>query len=92
MQVIISGSIVLYKTDRGIRQSIESFLNTSLPVKLFLIDNSPTQLLKEGLKDILQDERVEYIFNNRNLGYGAGHNIALKKAQKAFFLSPCSQS
>jgi GT2 family glycosyltransferase len=82
MQVIISGSIVLYKTDRGIRQSIESFLNTSLPVRLFLIDNSPTPLLKEGLIDILQDERVEYIFNNRNLGYGAGHNIALKKAQK----------
>ncbi len=82
MKIIISGSIVLYKTDRGIRQSIESFLNTSLPVKLFLIDNSPTQLLKEGLTDVLQDNRVEYIFNNRNLGYGAGHNIALKKVQK----------
>jgi GT2 family glycosyltransferase len=82
MQIIISGSIVLYKTDRGIRQSIESFLNTSLPVKLFLVDNSPTELLKEVLSDIIQDERVEYIFNNRNLGYGAGHNIALRKAQK----------
>ncbi len=82
MQIILSGSIVLYKTDRGIRQSIESFLNTSLPVRLFLVDNSPTELLKEVLSDIIQDDRVEYIFNNRNLGYGAGHNIALRKAQK----------
>jgi GT2 family glycosyltransferase len=82
MKIIISGSIVLYKTCRGIRQSIESFLNTSLPVRLFLVDNSPTDSLKIELGEILKDDRIEYIFNNQNLGYGAGHNIALRKAQK----------
>lgn len=80
MEIVISGSIVLYKTDKKVRNSIKSFLNTFLPVKLFLIDNSPTPQLKEQLKDILQDDRIEYIFNKKNIGYGAGHNIALRKA------------
>ncbi|WP_018616002.1 glycosyltransferase family 2 protein [Segetibacter koreensis] len=80
MDIVISGSIVLYKTDKRVKSSIESFLNTTLPVKLFLIDNSPTQEIKEQLRDLLQDGRVEYIFSGKNIGFGAGHNKALRKA------------
>jgi len=79
MEIVVSGSIVLYKADKSVRGSIESFLNTSLPVKLFLIDNSPTDEIKDQLSDFLQDIRVEYVFNNKNIGFGAGHNVAIKK-------------
>jgi GT2 family glycosyltransferase len=83
METFISGSIVLYKTDRSVRNTIESFLNTTLPVKLYLIDNSPTQQIREQLKEILEDERIEYIYNKKNIGFGAAHNIALRKAIKS---------
>lgn len=79
MEIIVSGSIVLYKADKSVRNAIESFLNTSLPVKLYLIDNSPAPEIKEQLKDLLQDGRVEYIFNKKNIGFGAAHNIAIEK-------------
>lgn len=74
----IYGSIVLYnnKKEQVIR-AINSFLNTDLEVKLFLIDNSPRDLLRE-LKNL--DSRIEYIYNNANLGYGKAHNIALRKS------------
>jgi GT2 family glycosyltransferase len=73
----ITACIVLYRNDRAILQkAIESFLNTDLSVKLYLIDNSPTN----QLKDIRKDDRVEYVFNNANTGFGAGHNIAIKKS------------
>lgn len=73
----IAASIVLYKTNREqLIKAISSFLNTQLTVKLYLIDNSPT----DDLKDIAAlDSRIEYIFNNANLGYGAAHNIAIRK-------------
>jgi GT2 family glycosyltransferase len=79
MEIKISGSIVLYKNDRSVSKTIADFLNTSLPVKLFLVDNSPTDKLKAGLANFIEDERVEYIFNNANIGFGAAHNIAIRK-------------
>ena len=69
-------SLVIYKNDRKqVLDAINSFLDTKLNVKLILIDNSPT----DDLKDIIIDERVEYIFNPSNPGYGSTHNIAIKK-------------
>jgi len=74
----INASIVLYhnKTEQ-LTKAINSFLNTDLKVKLYLIDNSSTDDLKE-LVSI--DNRIEYIFNNANLGYGTAHNIAMRKS------------
>lgn len=76
---LLTGSIVLYKSGETVKQTVRDFLNTSLPVKLFLIDNSPTDALRRDLSEFIADERVEYLFNNGNLGYGAAHNIALRK-------------
>lgn len=73
----INASIVLYKNDRKILlEAINSFLTTKLAVKLYLVDNSPDN----SLKNICLDPRCEYIFNNQNLGFGKAHNIALKKS------------
>lgn len=80
MQLKLTGSIVLYKSGSEVRQAITSFLNTALPIKLFLVDNSPTNELQQTLSNFIADPRVEYIFNNANIGFGAAHNIALRKA------------
>lgn len=77
MKFDITGSIVTYKNDPVILQkAIQSFLNTSLAVKLYVCDNSPT----EKLKTLVQDPRCEYIFNGANIGFGAAHNICIRKA------------
>jgi len=74
----IHATIVLYHNDEALlKKAIESSLATELGVKLYLVDNSKTNALKY-LADT--DERIEYIFNGKNLGFGAGHNIALKKS------------
>lgn len=74
----INASIVLYNNNiRQIQKVIESYFSSKLSTKLYLIDNSPDNRLS-----ILEkvDKRIEYIFNGANIGYGAGHNIALKKS------------
>ncbi|MGO4821852.1 MULTISPECIES: glycosyltransferase family 2 protein [unclassified Flavobacterium] len=69
-------SLVIYKNDRKqLLDAIRSFLNTDLNVKLVLVDNSPT----DELKDIIIDSRAEYIHNPSNPGYGSTHNIAIRK-------------
>lgn len=75
----IVGAIVLYKNDeRMLKETIKSFLDTDQKVKLYLIDNSPTDILR----NIYQDYRIEYIHNPANPGFGASHNIAICKSIK----------
>jgi GT2 family glycosyltransferase len=77
MNVKITSCIVLYKNDTTIlREAIDSFLNTDLNVKLYLVDNSPT----DELKILVTDSRIEYIHNPANPGFGASHNVAIQKA------------
>jgi len=74
----LSVSIVLYHNKKEqVEKVIYSVLNTNLKIRLFLLDNSTYDDLK-SLSNI--DNRIEYIFNNANLGFGKAHNIALKKS------------
>ena len=75
--VDLTASVVLFKTNPDdIAKVISSVLTAKLSIKLYLVDNSPT----DELKALFKDPRVEYIFNNANLGYGCAHNIAIRKA------------
>jgi GT2 family glycosyltransferase len=77
MEIKITSCIVLYKNDiTMLREAINSFLNTDLKIKLFLIDNSPTN----ELSVLVTNSRIEYIHNPANPGFGASHNVAIQKA------------
>lgn len=79
MQDII-GSVVVYRNPpEQIREAITSFLNTDLNVRLYVIDNSPDDYVRE----LCGDRRISYIFNGRNLGFGAAHNLALRASMNA---------
>lgn len=73
----VTASIVLYKNDKEvILKVIKSFLITNCNSRLFLIDNSPTNELAE----LAKDSTCEYLHNPSNPGFGAAHNIAIKRA------------
>ncbi|MBN2068153.1 MAG: glycosyltransferase [Opitutales bacterium] len=75
----VNASIVLYKTDKEeLRKIIDCFVNSSIKCcSLFLIDNSPDLELSSiaHLSDF-----IEYIHAGENVGYGAGHNIAIRRS------------
>ena len=71
----LSIAIVTYRNKFAVLQDvIDSVLLTTLNIKLYIIDNSPTNELKNLIP---QDSRLEYIFMNSNNGFGAGHNVIL---------------
>jgi GT2 family glycosyltransferase len=85
----ICGSIVVFKNDKDVlRKAIASFLNTELNVRLYVVDNSPT----DELKNVCAGENTEYIFANNNLGFAAAHNIAIRemvgKTKYSLILNP----
>ncbi|GGG27083.1 O-antigen ligase family protein [Pontibacter amylolyticus] len=78
--ILIAASIVTYNNnEKVLLEAVNSFLNTTLPVKLYIVDNSPT----DRLAPLFTDNRIEYIFNNKNLGFGKAHNIAMRRAMQA---------
>lgn len=71
-------SIVLYHNGSEAEKAIECIVNSSITAKVFLIDNSKT----DELKRLAISPAIEYIFNDRNIGYGSGHNVALLRSIK----------
>ena len=77
MNIEFTCSIVLYKNAPDmLSDAIFSFLNKDLNMLLYLIDNSPT----DELKLLVTHNRISYIHNPSNPGFGAAHNIAIQKA------------
>lgn len=78
MNNIITASIVLFQSNvLEIKKNIDTILYTSENIKLYLIDNSVVSNFSFFTE---VDNRIEYIHNKINVGFGVGHNIALKKS------------
>lgn len=78
MEKIITASIVLFNTNAvELTKTVASIFNTVQNIKLYLIDNSPTDDLK-SFEDLKYN--IEYIHNPANPGFGAAHNVAIEKA------------
>ena len=73
----LGASIVLFNTNISfLKAVVEPFLDTKLNLTLYLIDNSPSDVLKEVVNNI----NIVYIHNPSNPGFGAAHNLAIKKS------------
>ena len=75
---MITVSIVTYKTDTEELKHCLGSLNSCLVRKIYVVDNSRQQATADFCSTV---EKVEYIGSD-NVGYGAGHNIAIRKAKK----------
>ena len=85
----ITASVVLYKTPQSqLARLLDCIAQSSIPIETYLVDNSPT-LVESPCFNL---PNVNYIRAGANKGYGAGHNIALRKilnkAEFHFVLNP----
>lgn len=72
-------SIVLYKTPpEDIKRCIASLSHYKGTLYLYIVDNSPTDSLRSQCPFSLQHE---YIHLPTNPGFGAAHNVAIRKGQ-----------
>ena len=75
-QVILSGSIVLFNENLiELTKTIDCFLELPIQKKLFLIDNTTKNIFKNKFNN----EEIEYLSQDDNIGFGAGHNKIIHK-------------
>ena len=71
--------VVTYNTKHEeLRKVIRCFQKIAIRFKLWISDNSEKDDLRDFIEGFL-DDRIEYIFNNSNNGFGAGHNVVIEK-------------
>ncbi len=74
---MLNVSIVLYHPDwQEVAALTKVLLQSKYTHRVYWVDNSPaeTKVLP------IESERITYIFNGKNLGYGAAHNIAIRES------------
>ncbi len=71
-----TASIVAFHTSHNDLSRLIDCVMKSTIDKLFIIDNSSNDELRDFVKD---NPRISYI-HSLNLGYGSGHNVAIRKA------------
>jgi GT2 family glycosyltransferase len=77
MKYLITGSIVTFHNNKKVlAEAMASFLNTSLNVKLYIIDNSAD----DSIRSLCTDQRCEYVHMGKNVGFGTAHNVAMRRA------------
>ncbi len=87
----ISLSIVTYNSEKYISQSIDTILENTKNSDfcIYIIDNGSTDRSVEIIKS-KNCSRIVLIENKTNIGFGKGHNMALKAANSKyhFFVNP----
>ncbi len=74
---MLNVSIVLYNHPlHQTKELIQAIRKSEVVNQLYIIDNSPHAQCE------YKEAGLNYFFTGRNLGYGAGHNIALRKTLK----------
>lgn len=72
---MINVSIVIYKQCfEEIASLVKTLLKSDVVSQVFLIDNSPKE------QPLFSTLNVFYRFNNKNIGYGSAHNMAIRKS------------
>lgn len=74
---IITVSIVTYKNNADEIETVLRCCDRCVIDMVFVIDNSPEDSLRSLVAQI---SRTEYFWGHGNIGYGAAHNIAIRKA------------
>lgn len=80
MKYDVTACIVTYHNDSTeLLKAANSFLRTKLKKRLYIVDNSKDDNLRQVFQN-LQD--TEYIFMNSNNGFGYAHNVILSDSEK----------
>jgi GT2 family glycosyltransferase len=76
----VSASIVVYENEsEDVVSALRSVLSGPLRVSCTVVDNSPTPALRR----CVEENNATYIFAGANVGFGAGHNLALRQSSES---------
>ncbi len=81
---MLSASIVLYHPDAKLMRTVQCFQDSDIPLDLYIVDNAPGDDICHRLQ--WQCPGIQYRPQEKNLGYGGGHNAILGELRSQYHL------
>ncbi len=75
---MISASIVIFNSTKEEIETITKAVDNSIVSKLYIVDNSSSDAMRNFIAEL--SSKTIYIHGQGNVGFGAAHNIAIKRA------------
>ena len=75
---MVTASIVTYNSDREELRRVIGCTAAGCVERIYVVDNSPTTALRDFVTGL--SDKITYFYGQGNVGYGAGHNIAIRRA------------
>lgn len=80
MESMISVIIPAYNCENTIREAIDSALQQDVLLEILVIDDGSTDGLDDVMQEYMQDGRVRYLKNEKNMGPSATRNRGVQEA------------
>ncbi|HZC22173.1 MAG TPA: glycosyltransferase family 2 protein, partial [Candidatus Binatia bacterium] len=83
----VSVVVVTYRSTKELPACVESLLQQSTPIELFLIDNASPDATPQMVAEYAKRfDNINAILNRENLGLAAGNNCVLGRCQGEYVL------
>lgn len=79
--ILVSIIIPAYNCEKYIRQSIDSALAQNVPLEVIILNDCATDGTEEVIKTYLDDSRIRYVKNEKNLGVAKTRNRGVRLAR-----------
>jgi GT2 family glycosyltransferase len=79
-KMLITTSIVIYNNEEFELRDVINCVDSSLIELIYIIDNSPVNSMETFVVEL--SDKIVYIQGQGNIGFGAGHNIAIAESIK----------
>ena len=84
---LVSINLLTYNAEKYIEDCLNSVFSQSYPyLEILIIDNNSTDNTVDYLKGLTSKPELKIIFNQKNVGFAAGHNQGIKESQGEFIL------
>ena len=80
-EIEVSVIMPAYNASRYIKEAIESVYRQKVEWELIIINDASTDDTEKVIQEFLQDERIQYIKNEQNMGVAQSRNIGIKRAR-----------
>lgn len=70
-----------YNASQYIKEAIESVYRQNVEWELIIINDASTDDTEKVIQEFLQDERIQYIKNEQNMGVAKSRNIGIERAK-----------
>lgn len=87
MPPLVSINLLAYNAEKYLNKCLGAVLGQTYPhLEILIIDNASTDKTRDYLENLPEEPNLRIIYNQKNIGFSAGHNQGIRESKGEFVL------